>query len=403
MDNLIIGFFVSFVITYVSIPVIIRIAKAKKLVDVPDSRKIHKAPVPSLGGFGIFAGFLLAMLIAVPSKSSVGIQYIVAAAFLVYMLGLKDDVMIITPMKKFIGQLAAAFIIINLANIRLTSLNGVFGIYELPYAVSLVISYFAVILIINAFNLIDGVDGLAGTLGIISSLIFGIYFYFAGDPMYAVMGLSLTGGLGAFLVFNYTPAKIFMGDTGSMLVGLVNAIMVLHFINVASSPGALVPVASAPAVGLAILAVPLFDTLRVFMIRIFLHRRSPFTPDRNHIHHLLLDCGCSHPICTATLAVYNLLLIVGVFALRAEGNYLLLLGLTLLSLSFVGVVAYFRKPANRPIMATITGIEPIIPVAEGLALQDVSTGITRKSGSLEPQKNAVIPSPIHPVFSMEEE
>jgi UDP-GlcNAc:undecaprenyl-phosphate GlcNAc-1-phosphate transferase len=403
MDNLIIGFFVSFVITYVSIPVIIRIAKAKKLVDVPDSRKIHKAPVPSLGGFGIFAGFLLAMLIAVPSKSSVGIQYIVAAAFLVYMLGLKDDVMIITPMKKFIGQLAAAFIIINLANIRLTSLNGVFGIYELPYAVSLVISYFAVILIINAFNLIDGVDGLAGTLGIISSLIFGIYFYFAGDPMYAVMGLSLTGGLGAFLVFNYTPAKIFMGDTGSMLVGLVNAIMVLHFINVASSPGALVPVASAPAVGLAILAVPLFDTLRVFMIRIFLHRRSPFTPDRNHIHHLLLDCGYSHPICTATLAVYNLLLIVGVFALRAEGNYFLLLGLTLLSLSFVGVVAYFRKPASRPILANITGIEPIIPVAEGLALQDVSTGITRKSGSLEPQKNAVIPSPIQPVFSMEEE
>jgi UDP-GlcNAc:undecaprenyl-phosphate GlcNAc-1-phosphate transferase len=395
MDNLIIGFFVSFVITYVSIPVIIRIAKAKKLVDVPDSRKIHKAPVPSLGGFGIFAGFLLAMLIAVPSKS--------AAAFLVYMLGLKDDVMIITPMKKFIGQLAAAFIIINLANIRLTSLNGVFGIYELPYAVSLVISYFAVILIINAFNLIDGVDGLAGTLGIISSLIFGIYFYFAGDPMYAVMGLSLTGGLGAFLVFNYTPAKIFMGDTGSMLVGLVNAIMVLHFINVASSPGALVPVASAPAVGLAILAVPLFDTLRVFMIRIFLHRRSPFTPDRNHIHHLLLDCGYSHPICTATLAVYNLLLIVGVFALRAEGNYFLLLGLTLLSLSFVGVVAYFRKPASRPILANITGIEPIIPVAEGLALQDVSTGITRKSGSLEPQKNAVIPSPIQPVFSMEEE
>lgn len=403
MDNLIIGFFVSFVITYVSIPVIVRIAKAKKLVDVPDSRKIHKAPVPSLGGFGIFAGFLLAMLIAVPSKSSVGIQYIVASAFIVYMVGLKDDVMIITPLKKFMGQLAAAFVIINLAHIRLTSLHGIFGIYELPYAVSLVISYFAVILIINAFNLIDGVDGLAGTLGIISSLIFGIYFYFAGDLMYAVMGLSLTGGLGAFLVFNYTPAKIFMGDTGSMLVGLVNAIMVLHFINVASSPGALVPVASAPAVGLAILAIPLFDTLRVFMIRIFLHRRSPFTPDRNHIHHLLLDCGCSHPICTATLAVYNLLLIVGVFALRAEGNYFLILGLTLLSLSFVGVMTYFRKPSSRPIMATITGIEPVIPVAEGLALQEVATAINRKSGNLEPQKNTVLPSPIQPVFYMEEE
>ncbi len=404
MDNLIIGFFVSFIITYVSIPVIVRIAKAKKLVDVPDSRKIHKAPVPSLGGFGIFAGFLLAMLIAVPSKSSAGLQYIVAASFLLYIVGLKDDVMIITPLKKFIGQLAAAFIIINLADIRLTSMNGIFGIYELPYAVSLIISYFSVIVIINAFNLIDGVDGLAGTLGIISSLIFGIYFYFAGDPLYAVMGLSLAGGLGAFLVFNYTPAKIFMGDTGSMLVGLINAIMVLHFIKVSTAPGAIVPVASAPAVGLAILAVPLFDTLRVFVIRIFLHRRSPFSPDRNHIHHLLLDCGFSHPVCTATLAAYNLLLIVGVFAMRAEGNYFLLLGLTLISLSFTGLVTYFRRPTARPIIATITGMEPVVPVAEGLALQEVaSIPIHRKSGSLEPQKNVAVPPTIQPVFSMEEE
>lgn len=399
MDNVITGFLVAFFVTYVAMPVIIRIASIKKLVDVPDSRKIHKTPIPSLGGVGIFAGFILAVLVAVPFKASAGLQYYAAAAFVIFLIGLKDDVLIITPLKKFMGQLVVAFIVINLADVRLVSLHGIFGVGDLPYAVSLLLSYFAVILIINAFNLIDGVDGLAGTLGVVSSLIFGIYFYFAHEALYAVMGLSLAGALGAFLVFNYTPAKIFMGDTGSMLVGLVNAILVLHFIRVADAPGALVPVASAPVVALTILAVPLFDTLRVFTIRIFLHRRSPFAPDRNHIHHLLLDCGFNHPAVTSTLVVYNLLLIGAAFALRMEGNYVLLTCLILSSLSFTGLVAFFRQPRRPFVVMKNVGTPLVAPPVDGTLVE--APAIQRMAGPQHPQKG--VPAAMQPVFSVEEE
>jgi len=397
MDNVISGFLVSFIVTYVSIPVIIKIARIKKLVDIPDSRKIHKAPIPSLGGFGIFAGFILALLVAVPFASASGLQYFAAAAFIIFLVGLKDDVIIITPLKKLMGQLAAAFIIVYKGGIRIDSFHGIFGIHELPYAISLFLTYFAIILIINAFNLIDGVDGLAGTLGIVSSLLFGIYFYFAHETLYAVMGLSLVGALSSFLMFNYTPAKIFMGDTGSMLVGLVNAILVLHFIKIADAPGALLPVLSAPVIGCAILSVPLFDTLRVFTIRIFLHRRSPFSPDRNHIHHLLLDCGFSHPMTTLCLAAYNLGVIMLVVALRNVGNHALLFGLIVANLLFVGAITYFRKP--RRLFVIMKNVSLRQPVGEDGLVEPAAIPL---KANLK-QKGITSPIPVQPVFSLEEE
>jgi len=385
-------------VTYVSIPVIIRIARIKKLVDIPDSRKIHKSPTPSLGGFGIFAGFILALLISVPASASSGLQYFAAAAFIIYILGLKDDVLVITPLKKFLGQLIATSIIVYKADIRIVSMHGIFGIQDLPYAVSIMLTYFSFILIINAFNLIDGVDGLAGTLGIVSALIFGIYFYFAHDALYAIMGLSLVGGLSAFLLFNYTPAKIFMGDTGSMLVGLVNAILALRFIRVADAPGALVPVVSAPVIAFAVLAVPLFDTLRVFTIRIFLHRRSPFSPDRNHIHHLLLDCGLSHPATTLVLTSYNLVLIALAFALRNTGVHELLFGLTVISVAFTGLAAYLRQP-RRPFVV-MKNVPAVQPAAENV-LVDTSPSIQQKTNRRH--KGVISPIAMQSVFSLEEE
>lgn len=396
MDSLISGFLVSFIVTYVSIPVIIRIARIKKLVDVPDSRKIHKTPIPSLGGFGIFSGFLLALLVSTRMGGSSVLQYFAAAAFMIFLVGLKDDVLVITPLKKLMGQLVAAFIIVYKADIRIDSFYGIFGIHELPYAVSIALTYFAIILIINAFNLIDGVDGLAGTLGIVSSLVFGIYFFYAHETLYAVMGLSLVGALSSFLLFNYTPAKIFMGDTGSMLIGLVNAILVIHFIKIADAPGAVLPVVSAPVIGLAILSVPLFDTLRVFTIRIVLHRRSPFSPDRNHIHHLLLDCGFSHPMTTLCLATYSLGVIMLAFALRNMGSHALLFGLAVTNLSFIGLVAYFRRP--RRLFVVMKNIPDAQPAVEP-AMQAVagSPSIPFK------QKNVVSPVAVQPVFSMDEE
>ena len=165
----------------------------------------------------------------------------------IFFLGLKDDILVLSPIKKFIGQVLAAFLIIYYGRIQIRSMHGFFGIHELPEMFSLLLSYFSVIVIINSFNLIDGVDGLAGTLGLMSSALFGIYFLQAGnmDPYY-VLAFSLCGSLLAFLIFNFQPAKIFMGDTGSLLIGTVNAILVLKFIDPGDGAESVNPITSSP-------------------------------------------------------------------------------------------------------------------------------------------------------------
>lgn len=304
MDNLILSGGLAFLICYFSIPVIIEVANSKKLFDEPDSRKIHKRVVPTLGGLGIFAGFILATLIGTPPSVSTLLQYFIAASLVIFFLGVKDDILILSASKKFLGQLFAAGIIIKFGGLQIESLYGIFGIYEIPPTASILLTAFTIIVITNSFNLIDGVDGLAGSLGILTSLIFGWYFYKTGQSVYAVMAVSLAGSLLGFLIYNFSPAKIFMGDTGSLLIGLLNSIFVIKFITTAAAPDAMIPISAAPAIGFAILIVPLFDTLRVVTIRIF-NRRSPFCPDRNHIHHFLLDLGLSHTAIVITCLVGN--------------------------------------------------------------------------------------------------
>jgi UDP-N-acetylmuramyl pentapeptide phosphotransferase/UDP-N-acetylglucosamine-1-phosphate transferase len=162
---------------------------------------------------------------------------------------------------------------------------------------------------------------------------------------YAVMGFSLAGSLAAFLIFNYHPAKIFMGDTGSMLIGLVNAVLVVKFISVAEIPEAIVPVTASPAIGFTILLIPLLDTLRVFGIRIF-HQRSPFVPDRNHIHHLMLDKGWSHNTITCTLATASVAFVGTAYYFRNIGcTWVVLAGI---SIFFSGIAAlYYTRSHPR--------------------------------------------------------
>ncbi|MDP4217133.1 MAG: MraY family glycosyltransferase, partial [Bacteroidota bacterium] len=233
----------------------------KKLFDMPDERKIHHSPITPLGGLGIFAGFIFGCLLTVHFNQTVDLQYFIAAAMVIFFLGLKDDILVISPVKKFIGQVLAAFIIIYYGQIQIRSMHGFLGIYQLPEMFSLLLTYFAVIVVINSFNLIDGVDGLAGSLGLLSTLVFGIYFLSVNMLPYSIIAFSLAGSLLAFLIFNFQPAKIFMGDTGSLLVGTINAILVIKFINVANTPDVAYPIPSSPAICFTILMIPLLDTL----------------------------------------------------------------------------------------------------------------------------------------------
>jgi UDP-GlcNAc:undecaprenyl-phosphate/decaprenyl-phosphate GlcNAc-1-phosphate transferase len=337
---------VSFIITFLAVPVIMKIAETKNLYDIPDGRKLHTKPIASLGGIGIFGGFFLASLLSISVKANPEFQYFFASAIVIFFLGIKDDILVLTATKKFIGQVLAAAIIIHLGGIRIDSMYGLLGIYDLPEAFSLALSYMTIIVVVNAYNLIDGVDGLAGTLGLLTMSVFGSYFFMVGMPAYSLIAFAMAGSLLAFLIFNYNPAKIFMGDTGSLMLGMVNAILAIKFITVAASPAAVFPIESSVAVGFSILMVPLADTLRVFSIRI-LQGRSPFTPDRNHIHHLMLDRGLNHKHVTLSCLLLNVIFIAIAYFGRSMGPTYVMLTILGAAFAVLTLIVYARKPVAR--------------------------------------------------------
>ena len=355
MFDVVLALAISFTITFLAIPVIINVAEMKKLFDVPDERKVHQTAITPLGGIGIFAGFIFGCLLTINFKVASEFQFFIAATMVIFFLGLKDDILVISPIKKFIGQVLAAFLIIYDGRVQIRSMHGFFGINELPEMFSLLITYFAVIVIINSFNLIDGVDGLAGSLGLMSAALFGVYFLEVNMPAYYILAFSLCGSLLAFLIFNFQPAKIFMGDTGSLLIGTINAVLVIKFINVANSSDVSFPIESSPAIGFAILMIPLLDTLRVFSIRIF-KRRSPFSPDRNHIHHLLLDRGFSHRSITLLLVSLNVGLVAFVYLERNLGCTILILSVFAFFFIFIAL-AYYVRPKPRLAVAKNNDLE----------------------------------------------
>jgi UDP-N-acetylmuramyl pentapeptide phosphotransferase/UDP-N-acetylglucosamine-1-phosphate transferase len=340
---------VAFIITFLAIPVVLQVAEQKNLYDMPDARKLHTRPISSLGGVGIFGGFILASLLSIRGYLNPEFQYFFAASLVIFFLGLKDDLIILSASKKFIGQIIAASILIHLGEIKLHSMYGFMGFNELPEGFSYALSYITIIVVINSFNLIDGVDGLASSLGILTMVVFGVYFFTVNQQAYSLLSFAMAGSLAAFLIFNHNPAKIFMGDSGSLMIGLVNSILVIKFINISNSPFVSVPLTSSVAIGFAILIVPLLDTLRVFSIRI-IKGRSPFTPDRNHVHHLLLDLGLGHAAVTFTCVAINIGFILLAFAGRSLGPTYLMLLMLGISLAGFGVL-YYRKPRRIMVVA----------------------------------------------------
>jgi UDP-N-acetylmuramyl pentapeptide phosphotransferase/UDP-N-acetylglucosamine-1-phosphate transferase len=344
MIEMLMSLALAFGICFYALPAIIYVSNEKRLFDFPDDRKVHRNPVPALGGLAIYAGFITAFLLTVAFTGTAFVfQYLVAASLIIFFVGLKDDLLNISPFKKFLGQILAAAILVFKGGLVISSMDGILGIYELPPVASEAISMITIVVIINSFNLIDGIDGLAGSLSMVSGILFAAFFAINGDYAYACLATSLLGAVGAFLIFNYPPARIFMGDTGSLMIGLVNAVLVIRFIQT----GAAAPVWSvvaAPAMGFALLFIPLFDTLRVFSFRI-LHGISPFTPDRNHIHHILLRFGWSHLKITLTLAASALLVAVCAWLLQGWSNNIILGILLGTGFAIVGVaiMVYHRR------------------------------------------------------------
>jgi len=345
------SFLLAFIITFLAIPSIVDVSRIKHLYDVPNGRASHKGNIPTLGGLAIFAGFVISTMIFLYIPDIPYIQYVIAGLIVVFFVGLKDDVITIAPMIKFIGQLFAATIIIDLGDIRLRGLYGLFGIVDIGYYGSDFLTIFVIIAIVNAFNLIDGIDGLASGVGILASIVFGAWFYLAGHIQLAIMTCALIGSLLAFFWFNVYSKKhkIFMGDIGSLLLGFIMAIFAIKFNDLNYTIGHIpLRIVAAPAVSIGILIIPIYDTIRVSVVRMY-YGRSPFKADREHIHHYLVDLTGSHKKATFILLVFNVMFI-GIALLLSD---LRIYQLTLILITLAAILSsipYFmirKKPRSQ--------------------------------------------------------
>lgn len=352
MYDIILSFITAFAITYVIVPSVIRVAEVKKLVDVPGHRAAHFVPTPSLGGIAIFAGTVFAITLWTPFSYFANLQYILAAMIIIFLIGAKDDIVPMSPSKKLGGQILVALILVFRADVIINNFYGLFGIYELASWFSVPFSIFVIILIINAFNLIDGINGLAASIGITVSLVFGTWFFLVERVELAMVAFALTGALVAFLKYNFKKsADIFMGDTGSMLVGFVCTILAIkclethngYFVEklIEKPYLGIYQMEAAPAIVIGILIIPLFDTLRVFTTRI-LKGRSPFMPDKTHTHHYLLNTGLSHLQATSVLVLVNIVFVLIAFYLQTLGTFwlmMIIIGLAIVSSTFLSYIS----------------------------------------------------------------
>lgn len=298
-------FGISLSVTLLMIPLWISVCKRRHLFERIDDRKRHKQSIPTMGGLSIFAGIVFSYTFCSFRMES-GFHLILTAIFLIFFTGFFDDLVDLAPIKKLIPQFIAAAIIVG-GGIRIDSLMGLFGIGSIPVAVSVPLSLFFIVAVTNAFNLIDGIDGLAGSLSLLASSIYAYLFILAGDMPMAMLSLSIAGACLGFLRYNFNPARIFMGDTGSLLMGFLISIQSLALLQHITS-GETDSLHISPCFIAALLFIPLYDVLRVSAIRM-LTGYSPFHPDRNHIHHMVAGQGFGQRITLGIILMIKLVYI----------------------------------------------------------------------------------------------
>ncbi len=325
------GFLFSFLITFFSVPTIIKISRRKNLMDEPGVRSSHLRKIPNLGGIAIFYSIGISASIFAYELFDL-YKFLFASMVILLYIGVMDDIVVMRAYKKLVAQIVVSALIVIGSDIRIRSLFGILGIYELKYFVSVIFSIVTFIILINAFNLIDGIDGLAGGYSVICSVLFGISYYRLGAYNYPLVVLSVVviGAVLAFLYYNlsnYRTNKIFMGDTGSMLLGFLLAFTSICFIDVfidREIPG--IPryhLQSAPVMAVAILILPIVDTLNVIIIRLA-NKKSPFDADKNHIHHKLLKLNLTHRRSSFYIILYYLFVVTIAYYFRHININLLL-------------------------------------------------------------------------------
>ena len=311
-------FILAFFSAHWFIPQAIRFAHRFQLVDHPNLRKTHTKSTPILGGLSIFISAVFALALTslfLYNSLSVDLDFkivfgLFSAVSLMVFFGLKDDIFDVSPFEKLLFQIITALFVIISCEVRIDSFDGLFGIYELPTIFSYVFSVFVFVTVVNAFNLIDGIDGLSASVGLISIVCFGLFFFFNDLVIQAVIMFCYSGALASFLIFNFKK-RLFLGDNGSMSLGVVisfgifSVITITNGTNLVEETGYFINNAS--VIVLALISFPLLDTIRVFCIRLK-QGKNPFLPDRNHLHHHLTNLKLSHIESTLLIVAYTLII-----------------------------------------------------------------------------------------------
>jgi len=339
----------TFLLTYFLIPKIINVVNHKSLMDSPNERSSHKHLTPTFGGASFFVILIITLLlIQMLDLNNLSLNIIAGLTILLF-TGLKDDLVVISPQAKLFGQFIAVSIFLFNTSFYEINLYGLIGIYETGPYIGYIFTLFIMLSIINAFNLIDGIDGLAASIGIISLTMYAVIFYFLQEFYYILICASLVGSLLAFLRFNLSShKKIFMGDTGSLIIGFIVAVLTIKFLTIDQS--SLRELSFIPQnsifVACSILIFPLFDTIRIILVRIR-QKKHPLLADKNHIHHVLLDHGNSHIKTSILISSFSLLFsLLFIYLTTQISNVWLILGLFLVSYLIFAAI-FFKLSISR--------------------------------------------------------
>lgn len=343
MVKLVLVFAMAFLVALEITPLVRRWARRRGKLDFPDARKLHATPVPRLGGVGIYLAVLL-WLVFFSGGGKLAAGLLVGTTVL-FGTGLIDDLFGLKASQKFLGQIIAALATIELSGLRLFHLGDLFGTGDLVLTQPLatLFTVFAIVGLSNAMNMMDGLDGLAGGIGAVACLTFAILGLESGNHFAALGSITLLGALLGFLRYNHAPARIYLGDCGSLLLGFLLGFLAVDLTQQeAAGIGSMVPV--------VILALPVFDALRVMAVRL-IRRQNPFAPDRRHLHHLLLDLGLEPS--RAVLVLYGLAA-AGAFTgligqtRSAQELLLMLVGGCLAGTLFFSLLLWWTQATSKP-------------------------------------------------------
>ena len=296
-------------------PKVLKIALLKNIVDNPDARKLQRNPVPVMGGIAVFFGIAIGLCCSQAIFNSASTFMLISAMLVMLYTGTMDDIIDLSPTIRFIIEILVIVWLMYASNSSINCFWGLWGVSTIPQWISYPLTVFAAVGIINAINLIDGVNGLSSGFCFMSSVLFAIFFYTTGSKTMTTLAMSAAGAIVPFFLHNVfgKNTKMFIGDGGTLVIGTMMAMFVISILG--KNPGCIKLAASGAGLipfTLAVLSIPVFDTVRVMSTRI-LNKKSPFHPDKTHLHHMFIDLGFSHIGTTVSILSLNFLIVVAWF------------------------------------------------------------------------------------------